>query len=68
VFGLKYFLVNRISLICVAEMAEKHEENMATVIPLEVVSEVKTRNQSLDSDIVQTKVNVSTVPDFKPIS
>jgi hypothetical protein len=49
-------------------MAEKHEEKMATVIPLEVVSEVKTRNQSLDSDIVQTKVNVSTVLDFKPIS
>jgi len=48
-------------------MTEKHEEKMATVIPLEVVSEVKTQN--LESDIVPTQVaNVSAVPNFKPIS
>jgi hypothetical protein len=46
-------------------MAEKHEEEMVTVIPLED----KTRKSSLDSNIVTSKVAAaSAVPNFKPIS
>ena len=44
-------------------MAEKHEEEMVTVIPLEV----KNQRQSLDSDVITSKV-ASAVPNFKPIS
>ncbi len=46
-----------------AEMAEKHEEEMVTVIPLEV----KNQRQSLDSDVITSKV-AAAVPNFKPIS
>jgi hypothetical protein len=44
-------------------MAEKHEEEMVTVIPLEV----KNQRQSLDSDVITSKV-AAAVPNFKPIS